>query len=789
MNPNPQPPAGINLGDIYHTLFRHKWLIIVLSVLGILVSGVIYFVMPVTFVSEAKILIRYVQESKALNPNNVNDGRMLSPDSRGDNIINSEIEILTSQDLAEKVAEAVGPEKVIGKTGPQVNKIAAGIMIVRNLQAATPKKSSVISIEYRHKTPEIAQQVLQKQVEAYLQRHIEIHRSVGIYDNFLQRETDQLRSQLQETENQLQRIRTTNGIISIEESRKTFVQEISRIRQELLIAEAELAEYRAVYQEMQKLSSIPSTSTNNTNSVTTNLVSVPNTGTSTNIAAQAPTVGDSDVASRINAHRDLCTRITSLEKKESDLLAQFTEETAQVQSVRMQLADARKRKETMEKETPSLVLNRPTTPMPDGSKGVSSQADPNRVAVLEAKVKILTEQLQKVRKEAMGIEDIHSTFSQLLRKKEVQETNYRYYEASLEQTRIDEKLGPGNVSNISIVQNASPPLIDSKKRKKMAGMALAGGILGGLALAFLWELFIDQSIKRPVEVEAKLRLPLFLWIPDVSSNGKGKLRIQGKIRQNLSFIRRRLLGLVKRKAASSQPTGVDQKTEPAIPDNKDNNTAVGSWDPQHPLRLYYEALCDRLMAYFKSENMTHKPKLVAVTGCSTGSGVSSIATGLAGLLSETGDGNVLLVDMNMKQGAAHAFFRGKPNCALADAFELEKREGALVQENLYVVSGNGHNGEDSLPKFLPKLFNGLVPQMKASDYDYIVFDMPPVSQTSITTRLAGHMDITLLVVEAEKDQAETIRLAAAMLQKNNTGIGAVLNKRHRYVPQMLNNEL
>ena len=285
MNPNPQPPAGINLGDIYHTLFRHKWLIIVLSVLGILVSGVIYFVMPVTFVSEAKILIRYVQESKALNPNNVNDGRMLSPDSRGDNIINSEIEILTSQDLAEKVAEAVGPEKVIGKTGPQVNKIAAGIMIVRNLQAATPKKSSVISIEYRHKTPEIAQQVLQKQVEAYLQRHIEIHRSVGIYDNFLQRETDQLRSQLQETENQLQRIRTTNGIISIEESRKTFVQEISRIRQELLIAEAELAEYRAVYQEMQKLSSIPSTSTNNTNSVTTNVVSLPDAGTSTNIAA------------------------------------------------------------------------------------------------------------------------------------------------------------------------------------------------------------------------------------------------------------------------------------------------------------------------------------------------------------------------------------------------------------------------------------------------------------------------------------------------------------------------
>ena len=43
-----------------------------------------------------------------------------------------------------------------------------------------------------------------------------------------------------------------------------------------------------------------------------------------------------------------------------------------------------------------------------------------------------------------------------------------------------------------------------------------------------------------------------------------------------------------------------------------------------------------------------------------------------------------------------------------------------------------------------------MPKFKASDYDYIIFDMPHVSQTSVTPRLAGLMDMVLFVIEAEK---------------------------------------
>jgi len=198
-------------------------------------------------------------------------------------------------------------------------------------------------------------------------------------------------------------------------------------------------------------------------------------------------------------------------------------------------------------------------------------------------------------------------------------------------------------------------------------------------------------------------------------------------------------------------------------------------------------LRDRLISFFELKNLTHKPKLVAVTSVCQGAGVSTAAAGLAASLSETGDGNVLLVDMNQQQGAAHHFYRGRLGCGLDDALEVGRRENALVQDNLYVVS-ESTNG-DALPRVLPKRFKHLVPRMKASDYDYIIFDMPPVSQISATPRLAGFMDMVFLVVESEKTDREVVKRAADLLAESKCNLGVILNKARSYVPKQLQQEL
>ena len=205
-----------------------------------------------------------------------------------------------------------------------------------------------------------------------------------------------------------------------------------------------------------------------------------------------------------------------------------------------------------------------------------------------------------------------------------------------------------------------------------------------------------------------------------------------------------------------------------------------------PLTPFWEALRDRIITDFEVHNLNHKPKLVALTSCAAGSGVSTIAAGLAAALSETGDGHVLLVDMNLN-GAAHQFYKGNLALGLDEALQLEKRDGALVQDNLYVVkeSSNG----DKLPRVMPRRFTHLVPKMRASDYDYIIFDMPPVSQISLTPRLARFMDIVLVVVESGKTDRDVVKRATTLLTENKANVGVVLNKARTYVPKRLHQEM
>src|SRR5208282_2818707 len=74
-------------------------------------------------------------------------------------------------------------------------------------------------------------------------------------------------------------------------------------------------------------------------------------------------------------------------------------------------------------------------------------------------------------------------------------------------------------SNISIIQAPSPPGKGwPKDLKKKAEMVAAGGIFGGLALAFLIELLLDRSVKGPADIETTLGLPLFISIPDIARN-------------------------------------------------------------------------------------------------------------------------------------------------------------------------------------------------------------------------------------------------------------------------------
>jgi Mrp family chromosome partitioning ATPase len=167
--------------------------------------------------------------------------------------------------------------------------------------------------------------------------------------------------------------------------------------------------------------------------------------------------------------------------------------------------------------------------------------------------------------------------------------------------------------------------------------------------------------------------------------------------------------------------------------------------------------------------------------------VTVIANNLAASLSRTA-GNVLLVDMKGENGAARAFYGGRPGQTVSNLLDPGSVPGAPVlasdpEEN------NGEVNNNKLACALPNKFTHIMPKLRASDYDYIIFDMPAISPMSATPRLGGYMDIVLLVLEAEKTGQDLAARATALMRESRANVAAVVNKYRPHVPARLSQEL
>ena len=147
--------AGISLGDIYYILFRHKWKIIFTSLAGVLAALGIYHFKPPPYQSQAELMIKYVSESPQVVLGDDNR-RVLVPDSQGDGIINSEIQILTSLDVIEEAVTNIGAANILAKAGGGDNINDAASLIRGNL-AAEPVNSlsSIITVTLKHPNSQI----------------------------------------------------------------------------------------------------------------------------------------------------------------------------------------------------------------------------------------------------------------------------------------------------------------------------------------------------------------------------------------------------------------------------------------------------------------------------------------------------------------------------------------------------------------------------------------------------------------------------------------------------------
>src|SRR5690348_16573757 len=245
-NTRPQHAPMITLGDIYYTLFRHKWKIVTLAALGVLGALLLPVVWPQSYESEAKLLIKYVADTSVPTGPTSDGSRMVYVDPSGRNIINTELHILSSLDLTQEVATNVGAAQILGMNG---SAAMAAAVIHQDMRVDNPDGSDVIRIVYRHRDPNIARMVLAQVVKTYLELHAKANQLAG-QDDMIMAATENWRTQLKQTENQLSEIKSNLNIVSFEDTPKVFGDQIAKFQDDIFAAQTELAEHQAVLQEL-----------------------------------------------------------------------------------------------------------------------------------------------------------------------------------------------------------------------------------------------------------------------------------------------------------------------------------------------------------------------------------------------------------------------------------------------------------------------------------------------------------------------------------------------------------
>ena len=754
--PRPREPrpelqhSSLSISDILSALFKHKRNILVCVAAGLVAAAAVYLFYPPVYQSEAKLLVRYVLERSSIDP--VESARgSASLGQAFENVLGSEVEILTSWDLAVQAAEAIGPKRLLPHASGTPSKEAAALVISSGLVVTVHKGSNIIFVAYKSHDQSLATIVLKELVNRYFNKHLEVHRSIGAFD-FVTQQTDQVRSRLNQTEDSLRSLRSKVGIASpLVESIAALSAEGAKTEDQLNITESELAEQKAKVLQLggtvpEDVSAPPTErAPGGEDAPATVMVPRSLAATAGKLDKEGPSAAE--IPSEVKQqYQVLISRLPQLRQAKLELLAKYMPKSKLVKANQEEIDDVTRQCRKLEKEFPNL----PSTagPLASGSGQSDLASETARLAGIRARREALAAGLHDSQERMKKLSQISPQIADLERQKELEETNYKYFAASLDKARIDEALDPSKIPNISAVQQPSAPIKVTKARDKLALGLAGGGLALGVVLSLLNELVLNRTIKRPLELEKVVGIAPMLSIPDA------RLRSGPSQNRNGSAL--------------------------VVKDSKRANLAP--WDADHFVRAYCEAIRDRIGLYFELHQLTHKPKLVGVTGLSEATGTSTLAAGLAAALSETGDGKVLLVDVNLGPEHVHPFYRGKPAHSLKTA--LRSADGlASVADNLYlatVAPPNAGPAQLGLKKFFD-----LMPNLKASDFDYIIFDMPPLSETSPTVGMAPFMDKVLLIVEAEKDKRDVVKRGYRALVTSRDNVSVVFNKARSYVPKWL----
>ena len=535
------PRRGSSLASYLEIPFKNKRLIICCSLLGILLGWLAILVWPRSYQSVAKLTVKVGRENVSMDPTATTGSPLVALQKSQEGEIASVLEVLNSRRVAEKVVDDLGSDVILSGKLPRSEEnsfdpdagqteirkrmlflktscfqwlnhwlLQAGIkdnlstretavrLIRGSLWIESPKKSSVVNIQAKAMSPDMAQAIAKSVTDCFLEEHLKGSHTEGSY-RFFQKQSAEVEQQLNELAATRAEFMQDHQVVSIEANQGLLGSQLAGIDRDLAVAFGQLEQATAEIVDLK-----------------------------TKLLATA----DEIVAAKLQGSDDTWSgmrqKFYELELEEQKLAANFSDKHPRLKRIRIQLDGAR----DILRELDSERVDESTTPNPI-KIGLQEELQRKETLVvgLQSMIKEKQQQRSVLDQQVKELSEQERRLTQIDRDIEITTASLKVLREKLEEARVIEELFNEKFSNIHVFQPATYVERAASPRKGVLGFGfLFLGLMTGLTLSFLRE-GSSPTLRTADDVEQRLGTHVVASIPRLKRMRAPRLREKNKYRK------------------------------------------------------------------------------------------------------------------------------------------------------------------------------------------------------------------------------------------------------------------
>ena len=225
----------------------------------------------------------------------------------------------------------------------------------------------------------------------------------------------------------------------------------------------------------------------------------------------------------------------AVKNKETEELTWTTTNNPDVQSDERQIEKVEKKLREMEEANPALIAAKPclchrSRPQPIPASLTKTYATPLKSRTLSMRYQMLSNQLVEAKLQAAKIEADEAPLLDLSQEVARRRQTLDHYDNALRRSSGRPDHSPEGNSQISVIDKPTPAVGDFAKVNKTCNGILIGGLFLALGIPFLIEFYLDQTLKRPSDIQNRLGVPFFVSMPKIKTKAKaGALKPAKKV--------------------------------------------------------------------------------------------------------------------------------------------------------------------------------------------------------------------------------------------------------------------